>query len=107
MRGRKDIAPSDIDSNHQAIESARKRIRVNAVAPTFVASPKMDGFLNENAEFKAAVLGDMAMGRLIEPEEVADAVIFLLSRSASCTDGQTLVLDGGSTLQLANRPFTD
>ena len=47
------------------------------------------------------------MRRLVDPEEVVDAVVFLASSSASYVNGHTLVVDGGSSLQLANRPFGD
>ena len=56
---------------------------------------------------KAAMLGDLAMRRLVDPEEVADAVVFLASSSASYVNGHTLVVDGGSSLQLSNTQFSD
>lgn len=66
----------------------------------------MDKFLGEVPELKASMLGDLAMGRLVDPEEVADAVVFLASASASYVNGHTLIVDGGSSLHLANRPFS-
>ena len=66
----------------------------------------MDKFMDEIPGSRAALEGDLAMGRLVGPEEVADAVAFLLSTSASYVNGHTLVLDGGSSLQLANMPFS-
>ena len=67
----------------------------------------MNKFLDEAPGIKASMLGDLAMGRLVDPEEVADAVIFLASTSASYVNGHTLVVDGGTSLQLANTPFSD
>ena len=90
-----------------ALENARKGIRINAVAPSYVSGPMMDKFMEEVPSLKATMLGDLAMGRLVDPEEVADAVVFLVSASASYVNGHTLCLDGGSSLQLANTPFSD
>ena len=67
----------------------------------------MNKFLDEAPAVKASMLGDLAMGRLVDPEEVADAVVFLASSSASYVNGHTLVVDGGSSLPLANTPFSD
>ena len=65
----------------------------------------MNKFLDDAPSIKATILGDLANGRLVEPEEVADAVAFLASASASYINGHTLVLDGGSSLHLANTPL--
>ena len=65
----------------------------------------MNKFLDEVPALKTTMLGDLAMRRLVEPEEVADAVAFLASASASYINGHTLVVDGGASLQLANTPF--
>jgi NAD(P)-dependent dehydrogenase (short-subunit alcohol dehydrogenase family) len=89
-----------------ALENARKGIRVNAVAP-YVSGGMMDTFLAQSPSLREHILGDLAMGRLADPEEVADAVVFLSSPSASYINGHTLVVDGGSSLQLANRLFND
>lgn len=91
----------------KAIENARKGIRINAVAPSYVSGPMMNRFLDEAPGLKVSMLGDLAMGRLVDPEEVADAVVFLASTSASYVNGHTLVVDGGASLQLANTPFSD
>ena len=90
-----------------ALENARKLIRINAVAPSYVAGPMMNKFLDDAPAIKASMLGDLPIGRLADPEEVADAVVFLSSASASYINGHTLVVDGGASLQLANAPFTD
>jgi 3-oxoacyl-[acyl-carrier protein] reductase len=70
-------------------------IRVNAVAPAIVKT-KFAAALYEGRE--AQVAATYPAGRLGEPDDVAGAVAFLLSGAASWITGQTLVLDGGSTL---------
>lgn len=66
----------------------------------------MDEFLDGAPAVKDAMLGDLPMRRLANPEEVADAVVFLASQAASYINGHTLVVDGGSSLQLSNQPFS-
>ncbi|KGO70653.1 Glucose/ribitol dehydrogenase [Penicillium italicum] len=89
-----------------ALENACNGIRINAVAPSYVSGPMMDKFLDEAPAVKEAMLGDLPMRRLADPEEVADAVVFLASQAASYINGHTLVVDGGSSLQLSNQPFS-
>ncbi|MGH2876353.1 MAG: SDR family oxidoreductase, partial [Solirubrobacteraceae bacterium] len=48
-------------------------------------------------EAEAALTGMSRLGRLLEPEEVADAIVYLASPAASAINGQALVLDGGGT----------
>ena len=88
-----------------AIENAGRGIRVNAVAPSYVSGPMMDRFLESSPEVKKEMLGDLPMGRLIKPAEVADAVAFLASPASSYVNGHTLVIDGGASLSLSNSPF--
>lgn len=66
----------------------------------------MDKFLDGAPGVKDAMLGDLPMRRLANPEEVADTVVFLASQAASYINGHTLVVDGGSSLQLSNQPFS-
>ncbi|KAF2877542.1 hypothetical protein BDV95DRAFT_559512 [Massariosphaeria phaeospora] len=89
-----------------AIENARKGVRINAVAPSYVSGGMMDTFLEQSPNLKQQILGDLAMGRLANPKEVSEAVLFLASSMSSYINGHTLVLDGGSSLQLANTLFT-
>lgn len=88
-----------------AIENAGRGIRVNAVAPSYVSGPMMDQFLEATPAVKKAMLGDLPMGRLANPGEVADAVAFLASPASSYVNGHTLVVDGGASLALSNTPF--
>jgi NAD(P)-dependent dehydrogenase (short-subunit alcohol dehydrogenase family) len=71
-------------------------IRVNAVAPAVIKT-NFAKALYEGREEK--VIEGYPLGRLGEPEDVAAAVAFLLSRDASWITGQTLVIDGGGSLR--------
>lgn len=67
----------------------------------------MDTFLEQNPPLKKQIIGDLPMGRLVSPHEVAAAILFLASGASSYINGHTLVVDGGASLQLANTPFSD
>jgi acetoacetyl-CoA reductase/3-oxoacyl-[acyl-carrier protein] reductase len=77
-----------------ARELARFQVRVNAVAPGFIETP-MTQALPEAvlAQARAEVL----LGHLGRPEDIAHAVLFLVSPLASHITGQLLVVDGGQT----------
>lgn len=78
-----------------ALEYAQKGIRVNSVAPAFINTPMVTkGFDDEALEGIAAL---HAMGRLGEPQEVADLVLFLCSDKASFMTGGYYLVDGGYT----------
>lgn len=81
-----------------ALEWAEAGIRVNSVAPTFVATELTASTL-ARPEFAATLLGRLPIGRFGEPAEVATAVAFLLSDDASLITGHTLVADGGYTIR--------
>ena len=80
-----------------AVEWGRHGISVNAVAPTFIRTPGTEPELSD-PEFRADVEERIAaLHRIGEPDEVADAVVFLCSPAASLVTGETLVIDGGWT----------
>jgi hypothetical protein len=82
----------------QAIDLAKDRIRVNAVVPGWTWSRVMDEMTHGNKEKVQQVAGPFHMlGRIGEPEEVAQAVLFLCSDHASFITGTELVVDGGYT----------
>jgi NAD(P)-dependent dehydrogenase (short-subunit alcohol dehydrogenase family) len=81
-----------------AIELAPHGIRVNAVAPTFVATPLTKPFFEEPA-FAAWVMERLPIGRLATVEEVAAAVVYLASPAAASVTGTSLAVDGGWTAQ--------
>ncbi|HZS31892.1 MAG TPA: SDR family oxidoreductase [Methylomirabilota bacterium] len=77
-----------------ARELAPQGIRVNAVAPALIET-RLSEALWKNPETLARYLASTPMGRTGQPEEVAEAVVYLCSDGASYVTGQTLVLDGG------------
>ena len=72
-------------------------IRVNAIAPGLVKTDFARA-LYENPEAAKAAIARTPMGRLGEPEDIAGAAVLLASPAASWLTGQTLVVDGGSTV---------
>jgi NAD(P)-dependent dehydrogenase (short-subunit alcohol dehydrogenase family) len=80
-----------------AVELAASGIRVNTVAPGAIATPR--ALAMTTPERRAESARAIPMGRWGEPEEIAKAVAFLASDLASYMTGQTLVVDGGVTVQ--------
>lgn len=79
-----------------ALEWATRGVRVNAVAPSFARTPLTQKLLSD-PKIEQAILANTPLGRLIEPAEVADAILFLASDAASAITGVTLPVDGGWT----------
>jgi NAD(P)-dependent dehydrogenase (short-subunit alcohol dehydrogenase family) len=83
-------------SKTAATEYAKRGVRVNTVCPGGINSGGMDFYLQQMpAEMRDKVLNTHAMGRLAEPGEIADAVVYLCSEQASFITGHDLVVDGG------------
>jgi NAD(P)-dependent dehydrogenase (short-subunit alcohol dehydrogenase family) len=79
-----------------ALEAARFGVRVNAVAP----GPTETGMLNRftgTAERKTALLSGVPLGRIGQPEEIAEAIVFIGSAKSSFVTGQILTADGGKS----------
>lgn len=80
-----------------AVEWGKYNITVNAVAPTFIATPGTTEALAD-AAFRADVIERIAgLHRIGEPMDVAGAVVFLASPAASLITGHTILIDGGWT----------
>lgn len=78
-----------------AREVARAGISVNCVSPGPTDTPLTRAVLEANPKFVAALERLIPFGRLGRPEEVAAAVVFLVSEEASYITGQTLSVNGG------------
>ncbi len=79
-----------------AAEWAPHKINVNIVAPTFVRTELVANMLADPA-FYSALVGRIPLGRIAEPEDVRNAVLFFASAASDFVTGQTLYLDGGIT----------
>ena len=82
-----------------ATETAAANIRVNAVAPGSTRTKLIEQGLRDGSIRGEWQIERIPMGRLAEPHEIADPVVFLASDKASYITGQTLVVDGGWTVQ--------
>ena len=87
-------------TRNQALRFAKKKIRVNCIAP---GSIEFEGGVWGNAKTQnpalyKSVLDGIPSGRLGRPEEIANVVLFLASDLASWVTGQTIAVDGGQIL---------
>lgn len=82
-------------SKSVAREYAARGVTVNVVAPGFIGTD-MTGVLKE--QVKEAILGQIPLGRMGSPEDVARAVAFFASEESSYVTGQVLAVDGGMTM---------
>ncbi len=80
-----------------AVEYGGKGVRVNCVAPGTTDTPMVEKAL-EKPEFREYWSKAAPLNRIVTPEEVAFAVLFLASDEASAITGQTLMVDGGLTI---------
>lgn len=81
-----------------AVELSPKGIRVNAVAPGFIYTAMTDKALNSDPERKAKVFGRTPMGHMGQPEDIGEAVHFLVSDAAKYITGVVLPVDGGNSI---------
>jgi len=79
-----------------AVEWAQHGVRVNAVAPTYIATPLLDT-LREQPELIQQWLGATPMRRMGTPEEIASVVLFLATNAASLITGSIINADAGYT----------
>ena len=81
-----------------ALELAPRGIRSNSVNPGFVDTNILAAGVITEEDLKKNLL-TYPMGRFGKPEDIAHAIIYLLSDASSWVTGHTLVIDGGTTLQ--------
>jgi NAD(P)-dependent dehydrogenase (short-subunit alcohol dehydrogenase family) len=79
-----------------AAEWGARGVRVNAVAPTYIATP-LNEFVKSNRAMYDAWIGGTPMARLGKVEEIASVVLFLASDAASLMTGSIVLADGGYT----------
>lgn len=82
-----------------ALEYAKTGLRVNAVSPGVIKTPMIDRFTGKNKEVEQQFVSMEPIGRLGEPSEVANAVIWLCSDAASFVTGHIMPVDGGWVAQ--------
>ncbi len=82
-----------------ALEYARYDIRVNAVCPGFIDTPMLDRVTDASVKIREQLIGAVPMRRVARPEEIGEAVAWLLSPRASYVTGVALPVDGGWVAQ--------
>ncbi len=82
-----------------AMEYAKSGIRVNAVCPGYIQTPLVQGIFDRIEGYRERVAARHPMDRLGEPEEIAQAVVWLSSDAASFVTGHNMPVDGGYMAQ--------
>jgi len=88
-----------------ALEHAKTGVSFNAVCPGFTDTPLIKGAVDRLAsktgdveEAKRKLAGANPSGRLVTPDEVAAAILYLASEAAACVNGDALIIDGGELI---------
>ncbi|NIG55990.1 SDR family NAD(P)-dependent oxidoreductase [Chitinophaga sp. Cy-1792] len=81
-----------------AVELSPKGIRINAIAPGFIATAMTAVALDSDPERKNKALGRTPMGHLGQPSDIGDAALFLCSDAAKYITGVILPVDGGNSI---------
>ncbi len=89
----------NILTQSSAAEYGGKGIRINAVSPGVVRTPGVEKYFAEQPKIAEGLKRAAVMNRLGEPEEIAEAVVFLCSDRASFITGQILSVDGGAAVR--------
>jgi NAD(P)-dependent dehydrogenase (short-subunit alcohol dehydrogenase family) len=78
-----------------ALEYAKSGIRINAIAPSLVETEMVERVSEDNKQLAESLKSRTPIGRIGDPQEIANAVVWLLSDKASFVLGHTLLVDGG------------
>lgn len=81
-----------------ALEYAKDNIRVNILCPGFVDTPMVTGLCESNPKLKKRFLQCHPSGRFGKPNEIANALVYLLSDDSAFMTGHSMILDGGLTI---------
>jgi len=79
-------------SNSLAIEYAKKNININCISPGFIKTAMTEKI---DEKFKEVIISKIPSARLGEPDDIANAVVFLISNKSSYINGETLHVNGG------------
>ena len=79
-------------SKSLAIEYAKKNININCISPGFIKTAMTDKL---DDKFKDAIISKIPSGRLGDPKDIANAVLFLCSNQSDYINGETLHINGG------------
>lgn len=90
-------------TRQMALQHAQDKVRVNAVCPADADTPLIDGLIGKTGDELAAEKAELAapipMGHLTKPDDVAAAIVFLLSSDSEFITGVSLPVDGGFLIQ--------
>ena len=81
-----------------ALEYVTAGVRVNAVCPGSTRTPMLEGWMGGNPDIERAMEQSAPIGRLARPDEIAEAMVWLLSDAASFVVGHAFAVDGGAVV---------
>ena len=84
-------------ARNAAVELGKYGIRVNCVSPYLVATPLAKDFFKLDDEGASGVYSNLK-GKVLKPEDVAEAALYLASDEAKYVSGHNLLIDGGFTI---------
>lgn len=84
-------------TRNAALDYAKYNIRVNCICPGHIETPLLQRLFDNEPEKREELLRNYPIGRLGQPQEIAEGTLFLASDEASFVTGTTLVIDGGYT----------
>ena len=75
-----------------------RNVRVNAISPGTINTPGVQDYFKAEPNAKKYLESSVLLERIGEPEDIGDAVVFLLSEKSNYITGQIISVDGGSSL---------
>ena len=86
-------------SKTAALEYAKSNIRVNSVCPGLIQTPMVERIIGNSPQMGEALVASEPIGRVGQPQEIAESVVWLCSESASFVTGHAMSVDGGFVAQ--------
>jgi len=97
-RGLAGAGAAVIIANRRAEERAKYNINVNAIGPGPTITPLNKRYFEENPDKLQQIINSLPLGRIGDTSDYMGAAIFLASESSNSMTGQTLLIEGGSTI---------